>query len=170
MPRSKNINTYDSAHRALLSREFIATLAGGSKWLEFEAERDAKRVYFHLLAVVRAARETGTNIEKLNSYRLGIRPPAQTAGDSRWRIELYDRDLGRADDSIADLIASATGKKPGELVEVEVPAGADGLAPADAAPNIPKDLPPNLEKLFATDAQAEQAAALGAAGYTVKRE
>lgn len=153
MPRSTNISTYDATDRALLSLPFIASLADGPKLLRIADEKTAKRTYFRILAVIRAARETGTDIEQLNSFRLGVRAPilvsdeASPTAPPQWAIEFYDRDGSYIADPLADFVRDTCGAIP-------MPHGV-AVSPPEQSPASPLD-----------DAQDNFAAQLRKLGYS----
>jgi hypothetical protein len=140
MPRSTNINTYDAVDRALLSPQFVDSLAGGSKYLRLADKREAQRQYFRILAVIRAARETGTDMERLMSMTLGVRAPTATidpddpAATPIWVIELYDRNGARANDPLAALVEASgamAGQPTPDASEASQGASSQSASPQD---------------------------------------
>lgn len=108
MPRSTNINTYSTADRALVSGKFYASLAGGSATLKFAVEKDAKRTYFRILAVLNAARHTGTPSEQNYATMIGVRQATavmhEASGQVEWVVEIYDKVASFATDPVANMI------------------------------------------------------------------
>ena len=91
MPRSANLATYSAVDRAIVSDEFFAkvTTARSIHTPPFTDEKAAKRFYFQVLAILRAAKATGAPNEQVNAHNLGIRMPTLTS--SGWTVEIYDK-------------------------------------------------------------------------------
>ena len=89
MARSKNINTYSVAERAMLTPQFLDSLPqliGG-----FPTRAAAMGARMGVYGLIGAARASGTELERQHSYSLAVSMPV-CADDGTWGFYLSDRD------------------------------------------------------------------------------
>lgn len=104
MARSKNINTYSIAERAMLTPQFLDSLPqllGG-----FPTRASAMGGRMGVYGLIGAARASGTELERQHSYSLAVSMPVQ-AEDGTWGFYLSDRDAMETDAVGASTYAAA---------------------------------------------------------------